>query len=133
MSKSWWANGPDSQSGSNPPLGDGEIDLGEGWGMWDPSWLLNYNSWTTSIALDLNEGKMYLTRVINHGDYVDGVIAWQNMDGSNYEILAEGIEPEGIALDLFGGKMYWTDMGWISRADLNGEKYGMGLFPYRTE
>lgn len=113
------------------PLGDGWIYLGEGWGLLDRAGFLEYNSWTTSIALDLNEGKMYLTRVINHGDYLDGVIARQNLDGSSYEILVYmGVDYaglEGIALDLVGGKMYWTEHGTISGADLNGQNVRYGI------
>ena len=116
------------------PLGDGEIDLGEGWWMWDPIELLEYRSLTTSIALDLDGGKIYSTVVVWQGDYSDGFIARQNMDGSNYEILEyrEGVSfagLEGIALDLVGGKMYWTAGGSILSADLNGQNIKSGILP----
>lgn len=66
---------------------------------------------------------MYWTEVLSHGDYIDGIVARANLDGSNIEILFEGLYPWDIALDLVRGKMYWTDFGFegILRADLNGE------------
>ena len=115
------------------PLGDGWIDLGEEWGLQDPAELLEYRSWITSIALDLNGDTMYFTVVINHGDYYDSVIVRQNMDGSNYEILVNRLvdyaDLEGIALDLVGGKMYWTEHGTIISADLNGQNVRYGILP----
>ena len=49
-----------------------------------------------------------------------------NLDGSQKEILVSGGSPYGIALDVAGGKMYWT--GWngqsetIQRANLDGSQ-----------
>ena len=47
-----------------------------------------------------------------------------NLDGSNIEdLVTQGLRyPSGIALDVEGGKMYWTDMnrGKIQRANLDG-------------
>lgn len=85
--------------------------------------LLGFHSWVTSIALDVVGDKMYWTEVFNHGDYHDAIIARANLDGSNFEPLAEIRSPWGIALDLSGGKMYWTEGGdeRIFRADLNGQ------------
>ena len=105
------------------PLGDERIDLGDEWWTLDPIRLLGFGSSTTSIALDVAEGKMYWTEVLSHGDYIDGIVARANLDGSNIEILFEGLYPWDIALDLVRGKMYWTDFGFegILRADLNGE------------
>ena len=43
-----------------------------------------------------------------------------NVDGSNDITLVQGkevIEPDGIELDIAGGKMYWTDMGLGGAAD----------------
>ena len=36
-----------------------------------------------------------------------------NLDGSNIEdLVTQGVKsPDGIALDVAGGKMYWTDDG----------------------
>ena len=80
------------------------------------------------IALDVDGGKMYWT------DGVMDKIFRANLDGSNVEDLVNTREivnpplepgataPASIALDVDGGKMYWTD--WhtnkIQRADLNG-------------
>ncbi|MCY3778511.1 MAG: DUF5050 domain-containing protein [Candidatus Aminicenantes bacterium] len=112
------------------PLGDGRIDLGEEWGLWDPVWLLQYRSWTTSIDLDITGNKMYWTQVFDAGDYLWGIVARANLDGSNYEYLVEGsLVPEGIALDMLRGKMYWTDEGRIFRADLNGKNMEWDYFP----
>ena len=85
--------------------------------------LLGFASSPTSIALDVAGGKMYWTEVLSHGDYIDGIVARANLDGSNIEILFEGLYPWDIALDLVRGKVYWTDFGFegILRADLNGE------------
>ena len=47
-----------------------------------------------------------------------------NLDGSHIEdLVTQGLEgPTGIALDVVGGKMYWTDSGTekIQRANLDG-------------
>ena len=93
------------------PLGDKRIRL------------LGFASSTKSIALDVAEGKMYWTEVLHHGDYIDGIVARSNLDGSNIEILFEGLYPWDIALDLVRGKVYWTDLDYdgIFRADLDGQ------------
>ena len=89
----------------------------------------NYSSASPySIALDVDGGKMYWT------DEAMDKIFRANLDGSNVEDLVNTREivnpplepgataPASIALDVDGGKMYWTD--WhtnkIQRADLNG-------------
>ena len=48
-----------------------------------------------------------------------------NLDGSNVEDLVapvSGVQAHGIALDLVGGKMYWTEgrRGTIQRANFDG-------------
>ena len=44
-----------------------------------------------------------------------------NLDGSNIEDIVTGVEaPRGIALDVAGGKMYWTTSSKIQRANLDG-------------
>lgn len=59
--------------------------------------------------------KMYWTQ---HGN---GTIARADLDGSNVEELVTGLfMPIGIALDVSGGKMYWTGGQKIQRADLDG-------------
>ena len=81
------------------------------------------------IALDLANNKMYWT------DAGNDRIKRADLDGDNVETLVEtrklvtpnlaGSEttPLGIALDVAGGKMYWTDSATdkIQRADLNGQ------------
>ncbi len=57
-------------------------------------------------------------------DAVAGKIQRANLDGSEVEDLVTGLsEPQGIALDVAGGKMYWAEVGGvlkIRRADLDG-------------
>ena len=43
-----------------------------------------------------------------------------NLDGSDIEDLVFGADPRGLALDVVGGKIYWTDWsGMIRRANLD--------------
>lgn len=67
------------------------------------------------IALDVSAGKIYRN---------GGVIDRSNLDGTNVETLIESDphNPEGIALDLLRGKMYWVEhnAGAIRRANLDG-------------
>ena len=67
----------------------------------------------------VREGKMYWT------DSSTGKIQRANLDGSNVQDLVTGLNnPQGIALDVAGGKMYWTEKDWgndkIQRANLDG-------------
>ena len=67
----------------------------------------------------VEKGKIYWTNSV-FGKQIQRA----DLDGSNVEDLvttATGV-PEGIALDLAGGKMYWTDSrdGKIKRANLGG-------------
>jgi len=76
------------------------------------------------IALDIASGKMYWTdRFADH-------IMRANLDGTGSEIIicqagcgqinADVDAPQGIALDLAIGKMYWANSGRIMRANLDG-------------
>ena len=50
-----------------------------------------------------------------------GKIQRTSPDGTHVEELVTGlIRPENIALDVVGGKMYWTDIGKTQRANLDG-------------
>jgi len=73
----------------------------------------------TSIALDINAGKMYW---ISFGP--PNHIYRANLDGSMVETLVSniGANPYGIALDVDAGYMYWSDTAesYIRRADLDG-------------
>jgi hypothetical protein len=77
---------------------------------------------TLAIALDVPAGKMYFSQGRQPSDPSDIVRA--NLDGSGQEVLVSrpstGIP--GIALDLAGGKIYWTEYhsGKIERANLDG-------------
>ena len=67
------------------------------------------------IAVDLAGGKLYWT------DFGTNRVMRSDLDGTNSESLICKIgctynnssidSPEGIALDLTNGKMYWTDSG----------------------
>ena len=93
------------------------------------------------LALDVVNGKMYWTNKGSCGapilliDFFNistaskalvcepGSIGRADLDGSNVEDLITRLyQPEGIALDVVNGKMYWTDSdaGTIQRADLDG-------------
>ena len=81
-----------------------------------------------SIALDVAAGKMYWTDSGTGGPngLQDDKIQRANLDGSNVETLLTYDNflrvPRGIALDVAGGKMYWTDIvrDRIRRANLDG-------------
>ncbi len=81
-----------------------------------------------SIALDVAGGKMYWTDSGTGGANAlqDDKIQRANLDGSNVETLLTFQNqlrlPRGIALDVAGGKMYWTDIARdrIRRANLDG-------------
>ena len=53
-----------------------------------------------------------------------GKIQRANRDGSHVEDLVTSGSPRGLALDMQGGKMYWTDQGsrQIRRAELDGSR-----------
>ena len=83
-----------------------------------------------SIAVDIAGGKMYWTDRDSR-DTSDPAgknsIQRANLDGTNVETLILGGNSikEYIVLDIFGGKMYWTDwsqfdVGKIQRANLDG-------------
>jgi hypothetical protein len=78
------------------------------------------------LALDHPAGKMYWT--VNAAS-PDGTIRRANLDGTKRETLVENLDgPLGLALDLAGRQMYWTEMGTakgrsggtIKRANLDG-------------
>ena len=77
------------------------------------------------IALDVAGGKMYWTsqRDLNRAtNTFTGKIQSADLDGSSVRDLVTGLEPPrgGIALDIAGGKIYWTDWDKIQSADLDG-------------
>ena len=82
------------------------------------------------IALDVNEDKIYSTEA--HPNTGAGIIRRLNSDGTKPQVLLQPAviqlektrlsSPSGIAVDPYGGKIYWTDLnpGRIHRANLNG-------------
>ena len=80
----------------------------------------------SSIALDLVRGKIYWTAQQwnpSTGAVSSSKIQRANLNGSNVQDIVTGLGiAEGLALDGFAGKVYWTDSetGKIQRANLNG-------------
>lgn len=83
---------------------------------------------TTGIALDAAAGKLYWAYV---DPYIDSMypamIKRCNLDGSDLEtVVSSLIYPVGVALDLEGGHLFWTDttlawtVGTLHRSDLDG-------------
>ncbi len=67
--------------------------------------------------IDSNEkqGKIYWTENNN------GVVQKSNMDGSNIETVISGLmSPNGISVDPFDEKVYWTDNDIIQKSNLDG-------------
>ena len=79
-----------------------------------------------AITLDPEGGKMYWTDsvLVEFGQSGRDKIQRANLDGSQVEdLVTTGLRsPNGIALDVNRGKMYWTDSGTdkIQRANLDG-------------
>lgn len=85
--------------------------------------------WTIDITLDVAGGKIYWTTGISHGDYLSFLVERSDLDGSNVEILFDGLNGIGDStLDLVRGKVYWTN-GYIAWADLGGHDYDAKFIP----
>ncbi len=78
------------------------------------------NDWLpVGVAFDETNQKLYWT----HGSFNDSRIVRADLDGSNREVLISGLtNARGLALDIDGGKMYWSDTQdrAMYRANLNG-------------
>ena len=70
----------------------------------------------TVLVVDPDSPPIYWT------DWGVDKIQRANLDGSNVQdLVTTGLwGPRGIALDIAGGKMYWTDFNKIQRANLDG-------------
>ena len=74
------------------------------------------------LAIDLAGGKMYFAQH-NPLSTTGGRIWRANLDGSVLEVIVPGLNrPRDVALDLFGGRVYWTDEATfkIQSANLDG-------------
>ena len=67
------------------------------------------------LALDTTNGKLYLTNSW-------GKVQQMNLDGSGFQpnLIVNLNAPRGIAVDVAGDKVYWTEEGKIRRANLDG-------------
>ena len=62
-------------------------------------------------------------RMLYWADSDAGKIQRANLDGSEVQTIVSGLEdPEGIALDAVGWKIYWTEWGSVKRANLDGSQ-----------
>jgi len=72
------------------------------------------------LAVDASKGNLYLANTRG----VRGNIQRLKLDGSlfhwNYIHIDKADSPQGVALDIAGGKVYWSEAGGIRRANLNG-------------
>jgi hypothetical protein len=76
------------------------------------------------VAIDAGANQLYWC----HGSFNAGVIRRANLDGSGQVTLVTGLKnARGLALDVAGGKMYWSNSpaagnagGLIERANLDG-------------
>ena len=79
-----------------------------------------------SLALDVAGGKIYWTSAkwnFTKETFDPGKIQCADLDGSNVRDIATGLDQiASLALDVAGGKMYWTipNEGKIQRANLDG-------------
>ena len=78
------------------------------------------------MDIDAANGKIYFSDFEVTGE---GKIWRMNLDGSGLESIVTGlIDPYGIALDVAGGKVYWSDDdGNISRSNLDGSNVEPGI------
>jgi hypothetical protein len=83
--------------------------------------------YVADAALDESSGKVYWLAVFDAHE--NGVIQRANLDGSGVETLVDyndGLNPDYapvfLALDVAGGKMYWSSVGQVGirRANLDG-------------
>lgn len=75
----------------------------------------------TGAGNSIAANRMYFTDA-NHSGTAIAKVLRAGLDGANVEPLVSppGLNPRFIALDVVGGNMYWTDIGTIRRANLDG-------------
>ncbi|MXY80550.1 MAG: T9SS type A sorting domain-containing protein [Gemmatimonadetes bacterium] len=89
------------------------------------------NNCSEAVRVTVSSDFVYTPSALSHiywTDSIRGTIHRANVDGSNIETLITGLRrPRGIALDVAGGQMYWTDYdhyrddtGTIHRANVDG-------------
>jgi sugar lactone lactonase YvrE len=106
---------------SNPSISSANLDgSGQGFVLQSPDVAV-----TIGLAVDGSADKLYWSQGFGSGS--EGIYR-ADLDGGNIESLVTATggdpisNPQGLALDPAGGKMYWTDLGndTIRRADLDG-------------
>ena len=87
----------------------------------------------TDLSLDTSGNKLYWAAIV--GRFQGGKIRRSNLDGSWAEDLVTNLNPGGIALfelleslalDISGGKMYWTEAAYKIREDKTVQIIAMG-------
>ncbi len=85
----------------------------------NPQTLL-YTNFSSGLAVDAVHGKIYWSAANSDSQ---GEILRANLDGSDVETVVTGAgKPATIAIDVAGGKVYWTDYAFdvVRRANLDG-------------
>jgi hypothetical protein len=76
---------------------------------------------STALALDVAAGKMNWSQSATGGYWK---IVRANLDGTSPEVILPQLDPiglwPGIALDISGGKIYYSSHGSLMRANLDG-------------
>lgn len=86
--------------------------------------LINSGLWSPlELALDVNDGYMYITDSIEDTPGYGGRIVRATLSGENLITIVPNLDnPRGIALDLEDNHLYWIDFGTskLQRSDLSG-------------
>ncbi len=80
-------------------------------------------SFASGLAVDAANRKIYWSAAVVGSGGHDGEILRADLDGANVETIVTGVgKPADIAIDIAGGKVYWTDYAndVVRRANLNG-------------
>ena len=86
--------------------------------------VLNAGNYVTELALDSERGQLYWVEQGSGANRINR-IRRANLDGSNQQDIVTGFgnPPSGLALDVLGGKIYWSYISsatLIQRANIDG-------------